>query len=87
MKTIHYAYRQRVQFEGESLPRYVIPLADPNEFEHPFDHIFDTPEEAHEHMEECLAEELYGTALEDIREDLVLVKVSITPSTPKCCSY
>lgn len=73
--TTYYAYRQLVTSDGQ--PLYVIPLADPMEYEHPFDHLFDTPEEAKEHLEECKDEGFYGDDLDDL--DLTLVKIVISP--------
>jgi len=73
--TTHYAYRQLVCGDGQ--PLYVIPLDDPMRYEHPFDHLFDTPEEAKEHLGMCKEEEIYGDDLDDL--DLILVKIIISP--------
>ena len=80
--TIDYCYRQRIDADDESEPRYVIPLGDPSEHESAFDDLFDTPEEATEHLIECIGEEYYGGALAEIRHRLVLVKIVTTPVCP-----
>ena len=79
MITRHYCYMQKVQLPGEAVRRYVIPLADPYEFEQPFDPLFDTPEEAAEYLAECIEEEFYGGEIAKIRDELVLVKVTMEP--------
>ena len=73
--TVYYSYRQRV-IDDEGLG-YVIPLSDGRGYEHPFDHVFDTPAEAKSHLDECIDQELYGDDLNDW--DLVLVKVTMEP--------
>lgn len=79
--TVHYCYRQKIHFRDEPAPRYIIPFSDPMEYEHPFDALFDTPEGAIDHLTKCIEEEEYGGDLEAIRDDLVLVKITIEPVT------
>jgi hypothetical protein len=43
---VWYCWRERLYVEGEATPRLLVPWADPQQYEFPFDFIYKTPEEA-----------------------------------------
>jgi hypothetical protein len=43
---VWYCWRERLYVEGEATPRLLVPWADPQQYEFPFDFIYKTPEKA-----------------------------------------
>lgn len=70
---IYYIWQEWATVDGESEPRLLTPWADPDEYEFPFDFLFDSPEAAIIGKKEWEAEE----------EDWILCKMTIEPMGEK----
>ena len=67
MATSHFVWREQTEVDG--VLRLLVPWSDPMVYEHPFDYLFDSEEEARERKEEIAPEEdwvLYVETLERV---------------------
>lgn len=66
---VWYCFMELVQYEPGDIPRLLVPWRDPDQYEHPFDFIYKTPEEALKGKAQLAPEE----------EDWILVKKTLEP--------
>ena len=69
----YYTWKELAVVEGEPAPRLLTPWADPMKYEHPFDYLSDTREQAFEVLEN------FGAKDEAEESGWVLCKITIAP--------
>ena len=69
----YFTWREHVQVDGEDSPRLLVPRSDPDEYEYPFDFLYESKEKAIEGIKEYEAQ--------DEAEGWVLCKLTLEPVT------
>ncbi len=80
MKTEKYfTWKEYARVEGEDSPRLLVPRANPDLYEYPWDYIYKSKEEAIQHLKDYGPEDEYE---DKETENWVLCKVTVEPVSP-----